>query len=200
MEVSYITSAQKASQLPVYTVPEVAFMGRSNSGKSSLINALTERKNLARASSTPGRTQMANFFSVNRRLVLADLPGYGYNVARKEIRQLWDDLLEDYIRRPNIKEFLFLIDCRRTIEDFEFEFINNLLKHTKVTVVLTKLDKLKKSEVQARIAEIRVLLEKSAPRFSEIFGISTLKKTGVVELRKRIFGYSGEEQLQVESR
>jgi GTP-binding protein len=198
MDVSYITSAQKASQLPVYTLPEIAFMGRSNSGKSSLINALTERKNLARASSTPGRTQMANFFSVNRRLILADLPGYGFNVARKEIRHLWDDLLADYVRRNNIKEFLFLIDCRRTIEDFEFDFINDLIKHTSVTVILTKLDKLKKSEIKARIEEMRALLQKKAPKFSEIFGISTLKKIGVAELRKRIFDYMGEEQLPSE--
>ncbi len=194
MDVSYLTSAQKASQLPPYSAPEVAFMGRSNSGKSSLINALTERKNIARASSTPGRTQMANFFSVNSRLVLVDLPGYGFNVASREIRDLWDGLVGEYIQRKNIREFLFLIDSRRTIEGFEFEFINDLLKHTKVSIVLTKTDKLKKSELRPKVDQVRKLLEVKTPGFNDVFAISTLNKSGVSELQKRILAYMGEER------
>lgn len=184
MDATYITSAQKADQLPEYELPEFAFMGRSNAGKSSLLNALAERKGLARSSSTPGRTQMVNFFSISNRIILADLPGYGFNVARKEIRKLWDGLIAKYVQRPNISHFLFLIDCRRKLEEFEFEFIKNLSKQTSVILVLTKTDKVKKNQVRtAQMKFKKKLAEENIP-VEKVFAISALKKTGIPELQQ----------------
>jgi len=194
MDSSYITSAQKADQLPDYTLPEIAFMGRSNCGKSSLLNALTARKGLARSSSTPGRTQMANFFSVSEKIIFADLPGYGFNVASKEIQKLWVSLLEKYIIRDNVKEFLFLMDSRRKIEEFELGFIKKLLKQTTVSVVLTKTDKLKKNQIKPKVDEITKILAEANLRVRTVIPISSLKKSGVTELRNHLFGYIEEKK------
>ncbi len=186
MDASYITSAAKAEQLPSFELPEVAFMGRSNCGKSSLINALANRKNLARASSTPGRTQMINFFDINKKVIFADLPGYGFNVARNEVRKLWDMLVKTYIDRPNIKYFCFLVDGRRCFEDFEYQFISDLQKKTNVMLVLTKIDKMKRPEVKkAKERFSRELTERNIP-VAEIVTISSLKKQGINELRSQL--------------
>src|SRR5688500_8058281 len=127
MNTFYITSAQKAEQLPdLGGIPEIAFVGRSNCGKSSLLNVLLSHSGLARESKVPGRTQMVNFFKCekgDRALILADLPGYGFSATGREVRSHWQALLEAYVARPSIQSFLFLIDARRvaTLDDEDKE-------------------------------------------------------------------------------
>ncbi|MEZ4742064.1 MAG: ribosome biogenesis GTP-binding protein YihA/YsxC [Bdellovibrionota bacterium] len=198
MDTSYITSAQKANQLPIFALPEVAFIGRSNCGKSSLLNAITGRKNLARSSSTPGRTQMMNFFSVSKRLILADLPGYGFNVASKSVQQHWDALMNEYISRSNIKEFLFLVDIRRQFEEFEFNFLSTLAGLNEVAVVLTKIDKLKKNELLSKKKEIQNVLGAKNIALTKIFAVSSLKKTGIEDLKRHVLRHS-EDDMSSES-
>lgn len=190
MDSFYIISAQKAEQLPAFELPEVAFMGRSNCGKSSLVNAITGRKNLARSSSTPGRTQMANFFGIDHKIILADLPGYGFSVAKKEISNLWESLIGTYVTRPNIKEFMFLMDCRRKFEQFEYEFMENLSQYTNVSLVLTKVDKVKKSEIFGIRKKFEKDLADSKIKYHQVAMISTLSKYGIEEMRKRLFEYT----------
>lgn len=191
MESTYITSAQKANQLPYFELPEVAFIGRSNSGKSSLINGLANKKNLARQSAMPGRTQMVNFFELKRsqteKIILADLPGYGFSVARKEIRKLWDDLLSTYLERANIRYFCCLFDSRRTIEDYEWEFCAQLGLKKPLLIIMTKIDKLSASEVKIQQENIKKQLSELNITIAGIYSVSNLKKTGLDELRDRIF-------------
>lgn len=190
MESAYINSVKNPEQLPKWEYPEIVFLGRSNSGKSSLLNSLLDRKSLARVSSTPGRTQMINFFSLSpqkgQTLVLSDLPGWGYNTAAREIQTLWDTLLESYLKRPNIQDFLILIDTRRDFLPFELDFLHTLSKRAPLSVVLTKADKAKSKEIAQAQNKIRNLFEQKKIPFSEIFVVSTLKKQGINELRSFI--------------
>jgi len=179
MDTRYITSAAKAEQLPKYDQPEVAFFGRSNTGKSTLLNALLGRRNLARQSRTPGRTQMINFFSVNERLILADLPGYGYSEARRDVTKYWQGLVDAYVLRPNIREFLFLMDSRREIADDDINLMFFLAKQLPLRVVLTKADKLSRSAVNQQIAKLANLLNAEGIDFHDIYPTSSTKKTGI---------------------
>lgn len=187
----YLTSAQKASQLPTFEFPEVAFIGRSNCGKSSLLNSLLERKNLARSSSTPGRTQMVNFFSIEKnkdeKMIFVDLPGYGFNVARKEIRTLWNDLLSDYLKRPQIVEFLFLSDVRRDFEDFEWDYMKKLSDIIPIRIVFTKCDKVNTKDAQKRKQDTLKQIKELDLSCHGIFLVSNLKKSGVSKLRDELF-------------
>jgi GTP-binding protein len=194
MESSYITSAQKAEQLPRLGHPEVCFVGRSNCGKSSLLNALLNRSNLARASNTPGRTQMVNFFAVDhkdKKLVLADLPGYGFSAIGKEVRHHWQALVEGYLDRSEIKECLFLIDSRRAdaLKDDDLGLLELLTRRpgkAPVTVVLTKADKLSGGETAKMIQSVSATLKKEKLRVARVLAVSTLKKKGIDELRALI--------------
>ena len=140
----FVTSALKPEQYPPPEFPEVAFAGRSNVGKSSLINTLINRKRLVKASSTPGRTQMINFFIINAGLMMVDLPGYGYAKVPQSIRKNWGPMVETYLsRRASLKAVVLLIDIRRTPGVEELNFLN-WLAHFNITAipVLTKADKL----------------------------------------------------------
>lgn len=194
MESSYITSAQQAEQLPHFGLPEVAFVGRSNCGKSSLLNALLNRAKLARASNTPGRTQMVNFFAVDhkeKRLILADLPGYGFSAIGKDVRHHWQGLVEGYLARPEIKECLFLYDIRRAgdLKADDLGLLSLLINRrpaSPVSVILTKADKLSNSDVQKAIMQMALALKNEKMRVERIVAISTLKKRGIDELRAEI--------------
>jgi len=152
-EVSFLTSAFKPDQFPPPNRPEVAFAGRSNVGKSSLINKLVERKKLAKISSQPGKTRSINFFSVENSFYLADLPGYGYAAVSRKIRQGWKHLVEAYLtRRPNLKAVVVIIDIRRGPGDADRELLNWLRAHEiRTVIVLTKADKISGGKAKQRV-------------------------------------------------
>ncbi len=191
MEANYITSAARPDQFMDWNYPEIVFLGRSNCGKSSLLNSILNSKSLARVSSSPGRTRMVNFFSLspqkNQMLILADLPGWGYNTAGKEIQGLWDDLLDVYLKRPQIKDLLVLIDVRRNFVEHELDFIRSLTRRTSVSCVLTKADKLKPNELAQIEKQTQVLFNSKNIHVSNIFVVSSLKKKGIEELRNFLF-------------
>jgi GTP-binding protein len=156
MEISFLVSAFRESQYPPADKPEVAFAGRSNVGKSSLINVLLNRKKLARTSSTPGRTQAINFFSVDRLFYVVDLPGYGFARVPKEVRASWGKMTETYLRgRPNLKAVVVIIDIRRVPGDGDLNLLHFLEQFgKKAIVVLTKADKLTRQQCRSRLTEI----------------------------------------------
>ena len=191
MEANYITSAAHADQFMDWNYPEIVFLGRSNCGKSSLLNAVLNSKSLARVSSSPGRTRMVNFFSLSpqkgQMLIFADLPGWGYNEAAKEIQRLWDDLLDAYLKRTQIRDLLVLLDVRRKFVPHELEFITKLSKRASVSVVLTKADKLSSSELSQVEKQTQAFFSQKKIPVSNIFVVSSLKKKGIDELRNFLF-------------
>ena len=144
----FVTSAVKPEQYPAPEHPEIAFAGRSNVGKSSLINKLVNRRSLVKTSSTPGRTQLINFFLVNEALSLVDLPGYGYAKVPAAVKKQWGPMVEAYIaHRTNLKAVVLLMDIRRTPKTEEFNLMDWLHHHRIPTIlVLTKADKLSKTQ------------------------------------------------------
>lgn len=164
---------------------EVCFAGRSNVGKSSLINALTGRKNLARASNTPGRTQEINYFTAGDSRYLVDLPGYGFAEAPKAIVEKWQRLLKAYLAgRQTLRRAFVLIDTRHGIKAVDEEILT-LLDRSAVTfqVVLTKADKVKTSDHAAIVAQVRAALQKHPAAFPEIVMTSSEKGDGIETLR-----------------
>ncbi len=143
----FITSAVKPSQYPEALHPETAFAGRSNVGKSSLINTLVNRKRLVKTSSTPGRTQLINFFAVNDNMSLVDLPGYGYAKVPASVKRTWGPMIETYLKgRETLKAVVLILDVRRIPGIEEQNFIDWLvLYHRTPILVLTKADKLSKT-------------------------------------------------------
>jgi GTP-binding protein len=147
-EVRFIAGAAKPSQLPKMFLPQVAFVGKSNVGKSSLINTICRRKNLARVSHTPGRTRQINFFLIAEKLVIADLPGYGFAKVPVEEKQNWEKLILHYLQNsPTLKLVNLLIDARRGIKENDFKVIQLLHSYDKqIQLVFTKADKVKFKE------------------------------------------------------
>lgn len=157
----FVTSASRNDQYPASDLPEVAFVGRSNVGKSSIINSMLNRKSLVKVSSKPGKTRLINFFIVNEDLMLVDLPGYGYAAVSQAEKQKWGKMIEDYlITRENLKSVVLLVDIRHkpTGDDV---LMYGFIKHYrgKVIVVATKLDKIKKSELKKNLDIIRDTLQ-----------------------------------------
>lgn len=144
----FVTSAVKPSQYPPGVLPEIAFAGRSNVGKSSLINTLVNRKRLVKTSSTPGRTQLINFFEVNGRFSFVDLPGYGYAKVPLPVKKTWGPMIETYLSgRPTLAGVVLIMDIRRTPRHEEFDFIAWLKQYgIESILVLTKTDKLSRTK------------------------------------------------------
>ena len=148
IDAKFYKSVFKKSSLPTGQIPEIAFSGRSNVGKSSLINTLINRKGIAKTSSTPGRTQSINFIDINNSLYFVDLPGYGYARVPDSVKKDWRQLIEGYLeKRENLKLVILIIDSRRDPREDEAQFADWLkLNGISYAVVITKIDKLKKGK------------------------------------------------------
>ncbi|MBF0209490.1 MAG: YihA family ribosome biogenesis GTP-binding protein [Desulfamplus sp.] len=159
-QTEFVKSAVNPSHFPEPEFPEVAFAGRSNVGKSSLINTILNRKNLVKTSSKPGCTQLINFFKINNNLFFVDLPGYGYAKVSKEIRSKWGDMIERYLRqRANLMGVVLLIDIRREPQQEEFQLMEWLVNRGIPCLrVLTKADKLSNQKQINRINEMSKIL------------------------------------------
>jgi GTP-binding protein len=180
----FVKSAVKPDQYPRPEFPEVAFAGRSNVGKSSLINQLVNRRSLVKTSSMPGRTQLINFFLVNGSLSLVDLPGYGYARVPEAVKKTWGPMVEAYIaNRPCLKAVVLLIDIRRTPKSEEFSLMD-WLQHNQIPtiLVLTKADKLSKTEQGKQLKLTAEILGVSAEDLVLFSAKSGLGKADVWEL------------------
>jgi GTP-binding protein len=184
----FIWAADRIDGLPPITRPEIAFAGRSNVGKSSLINALTGRSALARTSDTPGRTQQLNFFNVQDRLNLVDMPGYGYAAVGKAKVANWTKLIQDYLRgRASLARVYVLVDSRHGLKDLDRE-IMTLLDKSAVSyqVVLTKADRIKPAEQAARVAEAAAQIARRVAAFPDVLLTSSQTGAGMPELKAAI--------------
>ena len=189
-ECRFFHGAQKLEQLPPAAGAEIAFAGRSNVGKSSLLNALTGRRALARISSEPGRTRQLNFFDLGGRLTLVDMPGYGYARASKDIKADWQGMMFDYLRgRPTLVRVMLLLDSRIELKASDHE-VMKLLDRAAVTyqVVLTKADGLKPPALGRKQEEVLQLVRSHPAAFPEIATTSAETGVGVAELRVVLAG------------
>jgi GTP-binding protein len=189
-ECQFFFGAQKLEQVPPPAGTEIAFGGRSNVGKSSLLNALTGRNSLARTSSEPGRTRQLNFFDLGGRLTLVDMPGYGYARASKEIKADWQGMMFDYLRgRPTLVRVMLLLDSRIEIKQADLD-VMKLLDRAAVTyqVVLTKADGLKPAGLAKKQTEVLALIKKHPAAFPELATTSAETGFGIPELRAVMTG------------
>ena len=185
---SFMLSVASLSQLPPDNLPEVAFAGRSKVGKSSLINALTKQKNLAKASNTPGRTQQLNYFNLAGKLYLVDMPGYGYAQAPDGLVKKWQQMILTYLQgRANLKRVFLLIDSRHGLKKNDLE-IMDLLDKAAVTyqIVLTKTDKISTTALDKVFNETALVLKKHAAAHVRILPTSSEKGIGLDALRVEI--------------
>jgi len=181
----FLISAASFNQLPDTDLPEIAFAGRSNVGKSSLLNALTGRKNLARTSNTPGRTQQVNFFDLGGQMMLTDLPGYGYAKAAKSVVDQWTRLIKSYLRgRVQLRRVCLLIDSRHGLKDTDREAMA-LMDEVAVAyqIVLTKCDKIKAAELEKLLVKTDKEIAKHVAAHPEILVTSSFKSLGIEEMR-----------------
>jgi GTP-binding protein len=176
---------------PLEEIPEVCFAGRSNVGKSSLINALTNRHGLARASNTPGRTQELNYFSIADKLNLVDLPGYGFAEAPKKKVEIWNVLIRDYMQgRRQLRRVFILIDARHGVKELDKEIFSMLDKAgVNYQIVLTKIDKISKTELDKVINDAVIISEKFIAVHPRILVTSSEKRFGLDILRHEIANF-----------
>ena len=189
----FIWASSKEDNLPPMGPPEIAFAGRSNVGKSSLLNGLTNRKTLARVSNTPGRTQQLNFFALGgppgaERIRLVDLPGYGYASVGRETVDAWTKLIHAYMRgRATLARFYVLVDGRHGLKDVDGKMMDLLDKSAvSYQVVLTKRDEVKKSEIEQRLSETVAGLRKHPAAHPEVLFTSSETGEGIPELRAAV--------------
>ncbi|WP_219821574.1 ribosome biogenesis GTP-binding protein YihA/YsxC [Sneathiella aquimaris] len=187
-ECTFVAGAATLAMLPELPMNEVAFAGRSNVGKSSLINALTNRNTLARTSNTPGRTQQINFFDLGSRMYLVDLPGHGYAKVSKEKVAAWTGLVNTYLQgRAKLRRVCLLVDSRHGLKEVDREIMSMLDKAAvNYQIILTKVDKSKKSELDDVITNTQSELKKRPAAHPEIMLTSSAKGTGIAELRAEL--------------
>ena len=174
---TFIKSGTKPSHYPEGDLPEIAFAGRSNVGKSSLINVLVNRKNLVRTSSTPGRTQLINFFQVNDDFMLVDLPGYGYAKVPLAVKKDWRPMMETYLsKRKNLRGVVLILDIRRVPSEEDMQMLAWLRAYSVAPIiVVTKCDKLSKNE---RAKQSAIIMERMGLKREELNFFSALSKEG----------------------
>ncbi|MFH1158265.1 MAG: ribosome biogenesis GTP-binding protein YihA/YsxC [Pseudomonadota bacterium] len=189
-ECRFVAGAATPDRIPPPTFGEIAFAGRSNVGKSSLLNALTGRRALARSSRTPGRTQQINFFDLGGLMYLVDLPGYGYAAASKEKIFSWNDMVCGYLRgRQTLKRVCLLIDSRHGCKESDRDAMEMFDRtHVPYVVVLTKADKITAAELQETKTQIEDSLKFCITAFPEVFATSSDNKDGIAELRAFLAG------------
>ena len=185
----FLKSAVKASDFPDYSYPEFAFFGRSNVGKSSLINTLTGRKSLLKVGAKPGVTKMINFFIINGKISLVDMPGYGYAKLPKKIKNIFIPLMQDYIKkRDNLRLTFLLIDIRRKPEEYEKELISFLSEHEiPIAIIATKCDKLSKNQ---RAKQIKIISIELGIGIDSIFLSSSKSNEGKNEIHRLLGEFS----------
>lgn len=181
----FIKSATKPAHYPEGDMPEIAFAGRSNVGKSSLINVLVNRKALVRTSSTPGRTQLINFFAVNGAFTLVDLPGYGFAKVPLDVKRQWGPMMQTYLSsRPNLRGVVLIIDVRRTPKDEDIQMLEWLRAFSVTPIlVVTKCDKVSKNELQKQLA---VIAKELGVQKDNLTTFSALSRSGVERVWEKI--------------
>ena len=189
-ECIFVAGAPTVEALPPIGLPEIAFAGRSNVGKSSLVNALTGRKTLARVSNTPGRTQQLNFFDLGGHLGLVDMPGYGYAAVSKSRIADWTKLVESYLRgRTSLQRIYLLVDSRHGFKDVDHEQMTAFDRAAaSYAVVLTKGDEIKMKDRQARVAETEAALVRHPAAYPTVILTSSETGAGIAELRESVAG------------
>ncbi len=177
MEVEFLKSVFREKDYPPADKPEIAFAGKSNVGKSSLINVLVNRKGIARTSSKPGRTQSINFFGVEDRLLFVDLPGYGYARVSREMKNSWKEMVEEYFRkRRNLKAVILILDLRRDLSTGDMDLLSWLGHYgIRTLTVLTKTDKLSRPKASVRVKELSNQLKGITPKRPILFSAKTKK-------------------------
>jgi GTP-binding protein len=187
-EIKFIAGASRINQLPKIFLPEIAFVGKSNVGKSSLINALFNRGNLAKVSHTPGRTQQINFFSLIDKVVIVDLPGYGFAKVPSSIKLQWEKLINHYLEnRSNLKLVNLLIDSRRGIKQHDMEVAKLLLLYEKnFQIIFTKYDKVNNKEIL--VNDVKIFLE-NLNYSCNVICTSSRSKEGAREVQCSMFEY-----------
>ncbi|GBR43766.1 ribosome biogenesis GTP-binding protein YihA/YsxC [Neokomagataea thailandica] len=199
-ECTFYFGSPRIDQLPPIDLPEVAFAGRSNVGKSSLINALTGRKALARASSEPGRTKQLNFFNLSERLALVDMPGYGFAKAAKSVKEDWQETMFAYLRgRTTLERVILLLDARIELKASDKD-VMELLDRAAVVfqIVLTKADQVKPGALKKKREEIEALALKHAAAYPRVIVTSSETGEGIEDLRGEItrFARSSDDTTQ----
>ena len=184
----FVAGAASLDSLIPISLPEVAFAGRSNVGKSSLVNALTGRKALARTSSSPGHTRQINFFDLGTRLFLVDLPGYGFAQVSRSMKETWQDLASAYLRgRPTLKRVCLLIDSRHGVKEADRETMKNLdAAAVSYQLVLTKTDQLKAADLTRAIAAAEAVARKHGAAHPQVLTTSSTTGAGIAELRAEL--------------
>jgi GTP-binding protein len=184
----FVAGAERIEDLPPFGLPEIAFAGRSNVGKSSLLNALTGRSALARVSHTPGRTRQLNFFDLGGRLHLVDMPGYGHAEAPKSSIRRWQRLIDAYLLgRPTLARVMLLVDARRGLKPVDRDLMKKLDERAvSYQVVLTKADQPKAAELAETTGRLAAELAKHPAAHPDIVATSAVDATGIAELRARL--------------
>tara|TARA_B100000427_G_C15362253_1_gene530425 strand:+ start:192 stop:815 length:624 start_codon:yes stop_codon:yes gene_type:complete len=189
---SFIGSFYEIEKIPNVDLPEVCFIGRSNVGKSSLINSITKNKKLAKISKTPGRTQSINLYEIKKIINVIDLPGYGYAKVSKLTRDRLIILIESYLNlRTNLKMTYLLIDCKVGLKNSDIDFLDFLRSSNSFfSVILTKIDKCSKKLIEKQAFSLNTLLKQYGSKYRNIFLSSSKKNLGILDIQKDIYNLS----------
>ena len=190
----FVKSVWVVEDCPDRFLPEFAFIGRSNVGKSALINMLIQRNSLAKSSRTPGKTQLINFFCINDKLFFVDLPWYGYAKATVDSRKDWIDRTQDYFHgRPWLQQVFILIDGSIPPQNIDISFCSTLFyDHIPFSIIVTKIDKAKQSDLHKHVTLFKKELQKSIPALPQFFLTSSVNRSGREEIRGFVEGLGSE--------